>query len=516
LSGSAVARIVSGSAASWSRLAVGFASQLAVVPVFLSHWEPATYGVWLSTMALAALIQFLDNGHQNYVGFEALRLGAERRAEIARLYAAAVRVAVGASVVELVAIAAAVKFGLHSHLLGIAGQSASLMTDAGVLLLLHVTSWLLFGNWSTVAGRVLVPYGYYAPIAWVQVIGAIISAAAPACAVALGGGLLTAGFAYHVAYSVYSLAAVIYLKTLIRRERLDGVRAEYAFGMKNYSLSVGLSFRSLLDMLRQDQFKIVVAPLVGAASLTLFVTTRTVANVFITGLNTVTGPLTPELLRYVNRTDAEKSAAVMSVLWIVLVGVLAPAAVAAQLLVAPLFEIWTRGRVPFDHTLFALFSMSVLFVAFAQPAIAVIQGLNKVRLQVGISLMATASVIIGTLLLAPAMGTVGAAGALLVGEVLLAFATLSAVRGTFRDCGISWPRRQATVAAAALLFTCVLIVLAARTQGMGLPLALASLACAAAATFLIVDTLPREIRVLTAQALMKVTAQRVAISRRTF
>ena len=98
---STIARVASGSAAYWFQLCIGLASQLFLVPLFLSHWTPREYGFWIGIGAAGPLIQFLDFGHHNYIGSEALRLGAQSRDELSKLYGSAVRVALIASVVEL-------------------------------------------------------------------------------------------------------------------------------------------------------------------------------------------------------------------------------------------------------------------------------------------------------------------------------------------------------------------------------------------------------------------------------
>ncbi|MGH9961335.1 MAG: hypothetical protein ACREBC_30120, partial [Pyrinomonadaceae bacterium] len=219
---SAVSRIISGSAASWSLLGVSLAAQILLVPVFLSHWEPSIYGLWIGISALASLIQFVDIGHHNYIGFEALRLGADSRCEIAKLYKSGVRVALWISAIELVAVTTFVCSGLHMHVLDVrGGDYIHLSLDASALLLLRTLSWLLFGNWSTVAGRVLAPFGYYPTIAWWQVAGAIVTAVAPAIAVLLGAGLLRAGVVYHLAHALYAVPAVMYVRRTIERERLN-------------------------------------------------------------------------------------------------------------------------------------------------------------------------------------------------------------------------------------------------------------------------------------------------------
>jgi O-antigen/teichoic acid export membrane protein len=501
---SAISRIISGSAASWSRLGINLAAQVILVPVFLSHWEPSTYGLWLGIIALATLIQFFDMGHHNYIGYEALRLGAESRSEIARLYRPAVRIALCISAVELLAVTAFIFFGYHIVIVGaVSDGNEHLSQDVGVLLLLYSLSWLLFGNWSSVAGSVLTPFGYYPKIAWWQVVGAMVTALAPAIAVYFGAGLLMAGVAYHVTYAVYATAAVTYVHRMIKKEGLDRSRTDYRYGLNNLLRSLALSFRAVLEMFRQEQFRIVVAPLLGAANLVLFVTTRTVANVIVAGLATVSGPLMPELMRYLNNKDAAKSVAAMSIVWIVLVGILAPTAVAAQLYVAPLFEIWTRGKVGFDPILFALFSMNVLLFALAQPAMAVIQGHNILRFQVAISSCAVMIALIGAYYLAPLIGVKGAAASLLAGELFVATCSLLLSRRILGIINIHWPRKQILVTVSAVAFSVVLIVIASQPESSKVLVLVAALVCAAIASFLLITSLPKDLRELAFSAIKR-------------
>src|SRR5207302_11458411 len=132
---SAISRVISGSAASWSRLGVNLMARIVLVPVFLSHWERSVYGLWIGIFALATLIQFIDIGHHNYVGFEALRLGADSRSEIARLYKSAVRVALCVSGIELLAVSAFVLLGFHIVILGAVSDGIEHLSQAVAVIL---------------------------------------------------------------------------------------------------------------------------------------------------------------------------------------------------------------------------------------------------------------------------------------------------------------------------------------------------------------------------------------------
>jgi O-antigen/teichoic acid export membrane protein len=498
---STLSRIISGTAASWTRLAIGLLTQLFLVPLFLSHWNASTYGSWIGTFALTGLFQFVDVGHHNYIGFEALRLGANARSEIARLHRSAVRVAHLLSLAALALITLLAFFDAPSRLVG--SHAGERSFEVGMLLLMPAVTWLLFGNWCSVAGRVLLPFGYFAPIAWWQVAGAIVTAVASAFALRAGGGLLKVGVAYHVTYALYSLVCARYLRRWIVRERLHLADVDYAFGFGNLVRSLAISVKSVLEMFRQEQIRILIAPFVGAASLVLFVTTRTVANVLITGLATITNPVLPELLRYLSNNDAIKTTAIMTVLWMIVVGGLVPAAAGAQLFIEPAFIYWTRGKVPFDAGLFALFSMGVIVFAFSRPPMAVVQGLNILRPQLVASFIATAIAVVGAAASATSVGIKAAAFALLLGEVVVAVIALLVMRKEFASRGIAWPARQLTIVIMAIVLPTLMTGLAASLQVSRILVLVACVSCAIIASLMLIYSLPPALRALVRRSIFR-------------
>ena len=72
-------RVISGSAASWAQIAVGIATQIVVVPIYLNYWDVKTYGLWLAIQAIVVFLSMLDFGHQQYLGYEFLRIGIDDR-----------------------------------------------------------------------------------------------------------------------------------------------------------------------------------------------------------------------------------------------------------------------------------------------------------------------------------------------------------------------------------------------------------------------------------------------------
>ena len=101
---SSVSRILSGSAAAWARIFVTIVSQIALVPLYLSSWDAPTFGAWLLLQAVWGVITMMDIGHQDYVGYECLRFGADKKSAIASLIASALPVALTIAVMDFLLI----------------------------------------------------------------------------------------------------------------------------------------------------------------------------------------------------------------------------------------------------------------------------------------------------------------------------------------------------------------------------------------------------------------------------
>ncbi|MFZ1547717.1 MAG: hypothetical protein WAT12_11570, partial [Candidatus Nitrotoga sp.] len=207
-----------------------------------------------------------------------------------------------------------------------------------------------------------------------------------------------------------------------------------------------LLLTKLFETGRVAGVRLVLLPLAGAANLAALATMQTGANVVIRGLSTVTGPLLPELMRVLKDRDQLRSEAAFTTLWIVLVVVLAPAVVVLQVVAEPLFSIWTRGQIAFDPALFGFLSISVLVLAWSQPAIAIVKGNNLVNAQLVVAGVASGIVLGGMLVLVPVIGILGAGIALLAAELFAAYRFYIVADNWFNTQGMIWPRHSTRLA----------------------------------------------------------------------
>ncbi len=444
---SVTARFVSGSLASWTQIALGMAGQIVLVPVYLMYWDVKTYGIWLAIQAIVSLFSMLDFGHQQFIGYEFLRIGKNDRKAISKYLWSGALMGV---CISLFQISLVIVLVLSGALLFIFGEQHSADTTtldaAGIVLILQMVAWLIATSVAGLITRLFSAIGYFPRMAWWGTANTTLIMIVPLIAVILGGNLLVAGIVTAAASIAYCIPLYIDLQRLLRREMIAFSRPSLRLGYTNFILSLALTGKFIFDNVRQQGARLVLAPLSGATGLAAFSTMRTGANVALQGLNTITNPLMPDMISFLHERDQAKTDSAFGVIWIVVIAMLCPGVIILQAFVEPFFVLWTDGQITFDPSLFALLSMGVLVYAIVQPAMSVVMGNNMLRPQFVLSCLAAAIVIGGTFSLVPVLGLLGAGLALLLAEMCLALGYLLVAKKWLATNEMRWPKQAFLIA----------------------------------------------------------------------
>jgi O-antigen/teichoic acid export membrane protein len=441
---SALTRIASGSGAAWTTMVISSVMQVALVPIYLSHWSASLYGLWLGLVSLVSLFHILDTGHQQFVGFEFLRIGGEDFARLEVVFWAALPAALGIGLLQMAVVGSFVHLGLVEWLFRVeegAIPNGSL-EDAGFVLVLHIVVFGLFGSVGGILVRLVAPLGYYPRMAWWGALYALGSAIVPAVVVISGGGIKEGGIGLAIWIVGYNFVIYNDLIRIIRRAGIAYQRPDLRFGWPQFRKSQVLVATAILAMARTTGARIVLAPLAGATQVAAFATVRTGANLALQGLSTLTNPLMPELMRLLRERDQDRVEGGFALVWFALVAAMAPAVVILQAIIEPLFSTWTRGQIVFEPTLFAVLSLGVLIFAWSQPAMAVVTGNNLLRPQLLVSIGAAAITIGGMLVLVPLLGITGAGLALLLAESFAAYCFKVIAGRWLAQNQLLWPRQS--------------------------------------------------------------------------
>jgi O-antigen/teichoic acid export membrane protein len=415
---STLQRFLSASAAGWVKIFLTAFSQLLLVPIFLKYWTVEEYGCWLVIQTVIALSAIVSAGHQNYVGFEFLKVGDKRLEEFRVLFYSAVPWVLAIASLELGVLAILIATGWMRPTFD---PHHSL--DAG---LLHQAFWsvilysllALITSVSGLAGRAVAPYGYFPRMNWWQTWLAVISSLTSGMAVALGADLLGAALSSVLANLLFNIFIHIDLWKMFSRHQIRPIRPDLGVGLRNFSHSLAIALTTVLDIFRQQGVRVLLSSTIGVAGMTAFATTRTMSNLSLQGIGTITAPVMPEIMRFLRERDADRTNAIIGFVWALAVVGLAPVLTVFQWLMPYIFHFWTRGKIGFNPALFGLFSVSLLIFALARPLIAILQGNNLLKVQLFISIGNSLIAVVGILLLSNAFGVSGAATALLVAELV--------------------------------------------------------------------------------------------------
>lgn len=448
---STTSRLISGSAASWVRIAINLVTQLALVPVYLTYWDVNTYGIWIATLTFVDIINTLDKGHQTYLGNEFLKLGDIKRENVRNLLWSGVLFGIILSLAQLIVIYLIIKMDFVPDVLGYSNHNQGFSKEVYPVLLLQSLNWMVGTSISGLFVRALGAFGYYPRMSWWGVLYGILIAVAPLVAVINGGGLLMASLSLTLSTLIYCTIQYRDLFALLKKEELSFQKPSIRLGFNTFHSSLSLSLKTLLENARQQGVRVLLAPLSGASSLVSFSTMRTGANVILQGLGTITNPLMPELMKFLRQRDQEKFEVALASVWMVLVFLLAPGVVILQIWVEPLYKVWTRGQIQFDPLLFALLSFGVLVYALAQPAIAIVVGNNLVRPQLKIASISATIVIAGLIFFVPRFGILGAGAALLIAEIVSAIYYRFVAKKWLTSNGLLWPNMLNNLSACCVL-----------------------------------------------------------------
>lgn len=449
---STVRRLISGSASAWARIAVTVISQVAVVPFFLSRWDILTYGTWIAIQALVMVCSTLDRGYNDFLEYEFLKIGTDRKKISAYLWSG-FSVIIITGLIELLLVSFFCFYvGIH-FLVGESGNNTAAFANEVAWSI--TVSWITW-SFTNVAGlfsRCLFGFGYFPRMGWWNVLLAIVTAIAPLAAILNKGGLLQASVWACGCSLIVLLFQFADMMRLLKKQNISRSFIDWKLGWKNYFVSLGLSVRYFLENFRQQGIRILLAPLSGVAALAAFTTMRTGANVALQGLSTITNPMMPELMRFLREKNQEKTAASFDTIWLILILILIPFVIVLQGVVPSIFSAWTHGKVPFDPLLFAVLSVSVLVYALSQPATAIVIGNNLIRQQIVISFFTSVVLITGLLLLIPAWGILGAAVSLLISEITSAVFFAWIAGSWLSKHELRWPQRSYLLAVISIVIS---------------------------------------------------------------
>jgi O-antigen/teichoic acid export membrane protein len=434
-------RLAKGTAFTSGNMIVGILGQIVVVPIYLSVWGARTYGFWLIFLGFQSYLSLFSVAYQQYTYAEALRHGRNDWESVRCIYWRSLAVGYVITALEFAVFLSLVSNGMFRKVSSEIASTDPSVFDAIVLMLVLLSLLNLIAMpFGAITQRTLVICGHYPRFAAWGLFNTLITLIIPTIAVGVGADFKTAAFAFVAARSTSAFLSSIDIWRLAKRyDLLRRAQIDWRMGLLNALYCLPLAGQGFIDSLRQQGFRIVLGAYVGPASVTTLATTRTLGNVLQQGLGTVTGPLLPELMRYVAGRDQERMEGAFALVWLSIFALLMPGVLTLALLGETVFAFWTRGAVEFDAILFLTLMSVVTIYAAAQPAMAILQGRNCIAWITWAAVAAALGLGVFSPMLIPLLGLRGAGLALLAAELCALVVVVQGALRSLAQSGLRFP-----------------------------------------------------------------------------
>jgi O-antigen/teichoic acid export membrane protein len=413
-------RIARGMAAGLGGVALTLLIQLVSVPVLLGAWGVPVYGEWLVLSAFPTYLALSDLSFSSVAGNSMVMLEAQgNRSEVIRLGRhvwSIVTLTTGIGVVAAIVIAFA--FG------GAFGTDAAIASSEARLVLLILFIQVALTNqhgvldaWYRASGRYPLGASMY-QLGRLTGFGALIVAALLGARPATAAGAFLAGSAVGFAVSWLVLRrAVPWSSFALERPHGETVRRLLVPGAAFMILATA-------NAISVQGMTIAVGVVLGASSVVIFTTARTVTRFVSLTIGAVGSSSWPELSRSVGRGDLQEARAILRGATQVSLAIALSLAAVLAILGNRIIGWWTRGAVdPPQDVLLLLLLVVVLNAIWWVPA-SVLAATNRHQQMAVLYLAATLAAVLAAVPLMSVFGLVGPALSLLASDVFLVVAVL--------------------------------------------------------------------------------------------
>jgi len=441
-------RAFSGTLANLMTILAILLQNLAIVPVLLHYWTVENYGLWITLFAVQSLLFTINYGLEAYVGYDLAKVLHVDPPALPRLIGTGIFLGISVGLLEVLIILVVAL----THSVALFGfRSGPGSTEACETLAIVVGSWVGFGSAANILVRVGYALGSYSTFTFYSTVFRMLSALAIGTAVVLGAGLWGAAIAYGLTTMITQACLVAMALRLIGKHEIGIGHPSFGLAVSILRNSAVVSGTSLLDAFSNNGLLTIISAVLSPALVPPFSTVRTITNTANQGVALIMHPLDPDMIRYRARNEFSKLYEVFGVCWASAGSAINFGLCSLPLFIAPLYRLWTHGKLSFSFPLFFVLALSVAFRTFGHPVLSFLQAINALKEQAKISIIRAALVISLSLALIHPFGLIGVGVALAISEFVGAAAlpTWYALR-TCRANGAPFPMGRMVTAAASV------------------------------------------------------------------
>lgn len=417
--------------ASVSRMA-GTVMQLVQVPVFLHFWPTALYGDWLVVNAIPSYLSFSNIGFGSVAANEmSMMMGRKDQAGALRVFQSCWWL-----IVLLCGLATLLFAGLLYVLPVASWLNLNVMTQREAKwVIFYLGLAVLFGQLEQLIGAAYTCIGRYPYGTFVKSVMTLSAFALMLIPVVTGRGVCQTALVLSVANAVGTVVFCIMVRRDIPWIRYGWSEARFAEVRRLAGPAVAFMGFPIGNALNLQGTLLAVGHMLGSTDVVIFGTARTVSRVALQMVQMVNQTFWPELatafgagdlalVRSLHRRACQMALGIAGVL------------LAVMMTVGPWFLAhWTRHKVPPSPRLLFALMVSVFFYSLWSTSSTLLAAVNRHRRLSLFYVLATSVTIAITVVAAKFYGLMGAAGSLVISELIMDGYVLPA---SLRLCGDTW------------------------------------------------------------------------------
>lgn len=391
------------------------------VPICLRSWGNERYAAWLALNAGFMMLRTIDGGYVNYVGHQLNVLYHEDRARMRRSLASSLWVCTSLGLLQLFACSLLVMTGKLGTFFGMgSGEAESLGLGWGLGIL--VLAWTLTGSFPGIIHRLIIPAGMMYQGAWWAIGYQVVQVVALIGAALMHATIPQAAVLYAALQAAIYISSCVYFARKIPEFFPWWRGPDLKTGIQDFVRSLVLTWNGVAQQATTNGAVLFVSGTFGAATVPLFTTVRTLANVWTSLSNIFAAPLLPEVVRFHGTREDDKLSKTFEAHWLFSGFIVNSSMVAIIPFIEPFYEIWTHHALHFERGLFLCVLATVSLVNFAASLNVYLSGINSLTAQLVMTSVRAVVTFAIAFLLEPVQGLTSLGIGMLVAEAVCSVA----------------------------------------------------------------------------------------------
>jgi len=243
-----------------------------------------------------------------------------------------------------------------------------------------MVSWVLTGSYMGIVHRLLIPAGMMYQWAWWSMGFQVSQFAAIMVAALLQLNLMQTSCFFALSQVIIYIASAVYMRRKLAGYYPWWKGARVSTGLSDLGHSMLLTVSNLIQQGSTNGLVLLVSALAGPAAVPVFITLRTLSNLWTNVTNVLTTPLLPDVVRFHAKGEGHKLVALNEAHWVLVGSAVNWGVLLTYPLLAALYGYWTGHALVLDNTLLCLLLSSVVVTNAGALMAMHLNGINSLRI----------------------------------------------------------------------------------------------------------------------------------------